>query len=81
MDRLFVVVSVKVEEDYRLNVVFEDGLEHTFDIASYLYKKPFCKLKDKRVFREARVGYGRVGYGTVVWPRGIDIAPETLRES
>jgi len=74
MEALYDVVRVKADEDYRLKVVFEDGLERTFDMGPYLDKKPFCKLRDKNVFREARVGYG-----TVVWPGGVDIAPETLR--
>jgi hypothetical protein len=74
MEELYDVVSVKAENDYQLKVIFEDGLESTFDMRPYLDKKPFTKLKDKNVFREASVAYG-----TVVWPGGLDIAPETLR--
>ena len=74
MDELYDVVSVKAEDDYKLNLVFEDGLESTFDMRPYLDKKPFTKLHDQKLFREASVAYG-----TVVWPGGLDIAPETLR--
>jgi hypothetical protein len=74
MEALYDVVSVKAEKDFRLKLVFEDGLERTFDMAPYLNEKTFCKLKNKSLFREAKVGYG-----TVIWPGGIDIAPETLR--
>jgi len=36
-------------------------------------KKPFARLKESPLFTRATVGYG-----TVVWPDEIDIAPETL---
>ncbi len=75
MDALYDVVRVTAAEDYRLDLEFEDGVERSFDMRPLLDKKPFTKLRDKSVFREARVGYG-----TVVWPGGVDIAPETLRD-
>jgi len=71
---LYDVVRVKAADDYRLEVAFEDGLERSFDMRPLLDKKPYTKLRDQSLFREARVGYG-----TVVWPGGVDIAPETLR--
>ena len=74
MEDLYDVVSVKTDDDYQLEVVFEDGLTRTFDMRPLLDVKPFYRLKDKNVFRDAQVAYG-----TVVWPGGLDIAPETLR--
>jgi hypothetical protein len=75
MDALYDIVRVKAVDNYCLDLSFEDGVNGTFDMAPLLEKKPFLKLKSKALFREARVAYG-----TVVWPGGIDIAPETLRE-
>jgi len=75
MDELYDVVSVKAIDGYQLDLEFEDGLSCSFDMRPLLDKKPFTKLRDKAVFREARVAYG-----TVTWPGGVDIAPETLRD-
>ena len=74
MEDLYDVVSVKADDEYQLELAFEDGLTRTFDMRPLLDKKPFTRLKDKNVFKEAQVAYG-----TVVWPGGLDIAPETLR--
>lgn len=67
------VVQVKVLEDYRLNLVFDDGARGVFDMRPYLERGVFRTLKDKRVFESAHIEYG-----TVVWPNEIDIAPERL---
>ena len=56
------------------HVVFDDGLEGDVDFAEYLDKGPvFAPLRDLAFFRSARVANG-----TISWPNGADIAPETL---
>lgn len=67
------ITGVKVLAEYRLELEFENGERRVFDMASYMDKKPFNRLKNSPVFKCAYVDYG-----TVVWPGNIDIAPETL---
>jgi hypothetical protein len=73
MEPLFDVVSVVAQKDNTLLIVFENGEERRFDMKPLLEKKPFSKLKDSPLFMKAAIAHG-----TVVWPGGIDIAPETL---
>ena len=73
METLFDVISVKTRNDYTLELVFENGEERIFDMKPFFEKKPFVKLFNSPLFFKAFVGYG-----TVVWPGNIDIAPETL---
>lgn len=67
------VVEVKPLEDYRLLVAFEDGKRGIFDMSPYLDGEVFKPLRDRSIFRAARIFYG-----TVTWPGEIDIAPERL---
>ena len=73
MEPLLDVIEVKARPDYRLDVTFENGEERIFDMAPYMEKKPFNRIKKGPIFLRAKVEYG-----TVVWPGHIDIAPETL---
>lgn len=73
MDTLLDVVSVDARTDYTLLLEFENGEKRIFDMTPYLEKKPFLQLKGSPLFVKASVGFG-----TVVWPGDIDIAPETL---
>jgi hypothetical protein len=73
MDVLLDVVKVSAKLDFILELEFENGEQRVFDMAPYMDKKPFNKLKSENVFYCAGIDYG-----TVVWPGNIDIAPETL---
>jgi hypothetical protein len=73
MQTLLDVVKVKANPDYTLYLEFENGETRIFDMAPYMDKKPFVRLKELPLFARAFVDYG-----TVIWPGNIDIAPETL---
>jgi hypothetical protein len=73
METLLDVVKVEAKPGYLLHLVFENGETHVFDMSPYMDKKPFALLKDSPRFAMAAVEHG-----TVTWPGGIDIAPETL---
>ena len=73
MEVLLDVVKVQAKPDYKLLLEFENGEKRVFDMAPYMDKKPFSRLKGSPLFARASVDYG-----TVVWPGDIDIAPETL---
>jgi hypothetical protein len=70
------VVQAEHKGGYRIHLVFSDGLEKTVDFQQWLEGPIFEPLKDpsyfSRFFLEA---------GTVGWPNGADIAPETLHEA
>jgi hypothetical protein len=73
METLLDVIRVEPRKDNTLFLEFENHETRLFDMAPYLDKKPYTKLKNSPLFMRAKVAYG-----TVVWPGNIDIAPETL---
>ena len=75
MDVLPVVVGAEYRGDYRIHVSFNDGVEGTIDFAPWLSGPVFEPLKDRTYFARFFIEGG-----TVAWPNGADIAPETLHE-
>ena len=73
VNELLDVIRVDAKPDYSLNLTFENGEQRVFDMNPLMDKKPFVRLKGSPLFMKAFVDYG-----TVAWPCGIDIAPETL---
>ena len=69
------VVHAAAREGFRLHIVFNDGSENTIDFELWLEGPMFEPLKSQAYFRRFFVDGG-----TVVWPNGADIAPETLYE-
>lgn len=67
------VVSVRCLDTHRLFLRFDDGTERIFDMAPWMDRPPYLPLRDPDIFNRARVEFG-----TVVWPGGLDIDPETL---
>jgi Protein of unknown function (DUF2442) len=69
------VIRAEYRGEYRIRLVFSDGMEATVDFAQLLDGPVFELLKDPEHFRRFFVEGG-----TVAWPSGADIAPETLYE-
>lgn len=58
---------------YSIHLTFNDGKSGTVDFASWLDGPIFEPLKDEVYFQRFFLDGG-----TVSWPNGADIAPETL---
>ncbi|MBM4256213.1 MAG: DUF2442 domain-containing protein [Deltaproteobacteria bacterium] len=67
------VIAVKANEDFTLDLQFNDGSLKRFDAKPYLDYGVFSELKDIRYFQQVRIAFG-----TVQWPHEQDIGPETL---
>lgn len=70
------VLSAKYVRGHQLRIEFSDGAKKTVDFSRWLYGEVFQPLVDKREFKRFFIDGG-----TVCWPNGADIAPETLRSA
>lgn len=69
------IVRAEYRGDYRITLTFNDGVESTVDFQPWLEGPIFEPLQDADFFRRFFLDGG-----TVAWPNGADIAPETLYE-
>ena len=69
------VVKARVCGPHSLNLTFKDRTTKRVNLLPLLEGPVFEPLRDSKYF--ARVALDPVA-GTVVWPNGADIAPETL---
>jgi hypothetical protein len=68
------VVDAEYVRGYKLRLRFTDGAENVVDFSRWLHGPVFQPLTNKRTFKRFFIAGG-----TVCWPNGADIAPETLR--
>jgi hypothetical protein len=69
------VVRAEYRGAFRIHLAFNDGVESTVDFEPWLDGPVFEPLRDEGYFRRFFLEGG-----TVAWPNGADIAPETLYE-
>lgn len=70
------VIAIHYRDEYTYHIAFDDGTAGEVDLTSYLSKGPvFAALKSQKLFQAAKIEGG-----TIAWPNGADIAPETLYE-
>jgi hypothetical protein len=67
------VKSVKARNDYRLELLFENGERRMFDLKPYLGCGVFARLQNRALFQAARVVAG-----SVEWPGEVDLSYDTL---
>ncbi len=71
------VVKADYINDFRVKILFNDGLEKIVDLEEYIYSKkhPFFQpLKNIEEFQKFHV------HRTLIWDNGADIAPEYLHD-
>jgi hypothetical protein len=73
MEFLPSVTRAEYRGEYRIHVTFNDGKSGTIDFLPWLEGPIFEPLKDPEFFQRFFIDGG-----TVSWPNGADIAPETL---
>ncbi|MDI6735451.1 MAG: DUF2442 domain-containing protein [bacterium] len=67
------VVNVKPLEGYKLLLTFENNEEKIFDVSPYLNIGRFSELKDKFLFKTAKVKFD-----SIKWANSLDLDPELL---
>jgi hypothetical protein len=75
MEFLPIVIRAEYRGELRIYLTFNDGAENTIDFSDWLAGPVFEPLKDPEYFKRFFLDGG-----TVAWPNGADIAPETLYE-
>ena len=69
------MTAVEVIGDHRIRLRFEDGAEGDVDLSSWRWRGIFEPLADPDYFGQVSLDEE---LGTITWPNGADIAPETL---
>ena len=69
------VSSIQAEANYRLRILFTNGVMGVYDCSHLLDFGVFRELRDMEYFRRVTVTYG-----TASWPHEQDICPDTLYE-
>ena len=68
------VVEIEYTSGYSYRIAFDDNTSAVIDFSEYLDGGPvFAPLRDLDFFQKARIEGG-----TIAWPNGADVAPETL---
>lgn len=73
MEFLPAVMRAEYRGGYRIHLTFSDGIKGTLDFGRWLEGPVFEPLKDTEYFQRFFLDGG-----TVAWPNGAGIAPETL---
>ncbi len=67
------VKDVTPNDNYTINLVFDNGEEKVFDVAPYLDKGIFKELRDINIFKSVKPVLG-----SIQWMHGQDFCPDTL---
>jgi len=68
------ITHVEALENYRLALVFGDGVHGVIDLSHLAGRGVFAAWNDCAEFRSVRIGEA----GELVWAGGIDLCPDSL---
>jgi len=71
---MFRITKFKVLQDYRLELVFDDGVCGVVDLSNLVGKGVFSSWQDRHDFEQVRIG----SFGELVWGDKIDLCPDSL---
>lgn len=69
------ITDVEYVGDYKLNLIFNDGLSGTIDLSFLFNDKNFNSLKDKKKF----IQFG-LEHGSLIWSNDLDVSSRFLHE-
>lgn len=75
---LHTIKKVEYLEDYKLKLTFNDRKQKIVDLKDLSKAKKntvFYPFKDIEFFKSVKLDRS---YGTIVWPNGVDLCPDTL---
>lgn len=75
MEKITHVAGVEYLGGHRLRLEFKDGAAGEVDLSQERWTGVFAPLEDPAYFKKVELDEQ---LGTIVWPSGADIAPETL---
>jgi hypothetical protein len=70
------LTEIEYRGGFVYHIIFDDGKSGDLDFSEYISRGPvFEPINDTNFFKKATIEGG-----TISWPNGADIAPETLYE-
>jgi len=68
------ITKVKVLQDYRLELTFDDGVSGTVDLSDLVGQGVFELWRDRQAFEQVQIG----SCGELVWNEQLDLCPDSL---
>ena len=68
------ITGIKVLKNYRLHLVFDDGVQGTVNLSHLAGKGVFALWSERKMFEKVKIGKG----GELVWGDQIDLCPDSL---
>ena len=67
-------ISIKTLPDWKLEVVFNDGIKGLYDMSASIGKGIFSPLKDPAMFNHVHIGE----YGQIAWSEEMEICSDAV---
>lgn len=69
------IKKIQYKGEYTYHIQFDNNREGSVNFQSFLWGEVFEPLKNQDLFKKAFIDRTS---GTITWPNGVDIAPETI---